>query len=89
MDNIRLITYLKDGVLADALYEDGHLMELSLLSAEQSSILGNIYTGKVKNIAENIQAAFVEIENGVICYLPLEDVKHPVYTSRSCFFGLV
>lgn len=80
MDNTRLITYLKDGVLADALYEDGHLMELSLLPAEQSSILGNIYTGKVKNIAENIQAAFVEIENGMICYLPLEDIKHPIYT---------
>lgn len=80
MDNTRIVTYLKDGVLADALYEGGHLVELSLLPSEQSSVLGNIYTGKVKNIVKNIQAAFVQIENGMVCYLPLEDVKHPVYT---------
>lgn len=80
MDNTRIITYVKDGVLADALYEDSRLTEISLLPAGQSSILGNIYTGKVKNIVRNIQAAFVEIEGGRICYLPLEEVKHPIYT---------
>ena len=79
MDNTRIITYIKDGVLADALYEDGRMMELSLISKEQESILGNIYIGKVKNIVKNIQAAFVEIEPGLLCYLPLEDVKNPVY----------
>ena len=79
MDNTRIITYIKDGVLADALYEDGRMMELSLISKEQKSILGNIYIGKVKNIVKNIQAAFVEIEPGLLCYLPLEDVKNPVY----------
>ena len=55
MDNTRIITYIKDGVLADALYEDGRMMELSLISKEQGSILGNIYIGKVKNIVKNIQ----------------------------------
>lgn len=55
------------------------MMELSLISKEKESILGNIYIGKVKNIVKNIQAAFVEIEPGLLCYLPLEDVKHPVY----------
>ena len=79
MDSTRIITYIRDGVLADALYEDGRMMELSLISKEKESILGNIYIGKVKNIVKNIQAAFVEIEPGLLCYLPLEDVKHPVY----------
>ena len=55
MDNTRIITYIKDRVLADALYEDGRMMELSLISKEQESILGNIYIGKVKNIVKNIQ----------------------------------
>lgn len=55
------------------------MMELSLISKEKESILGNIYIGKVKNIVKNIQAAFVEIEPGLLCYLPREDVKHPVY----------
>jgi ribonuclease G len=55
-------------------------MELSLIPEENVSILGNIYVGKVKNIVKNIQAAFVEIADGVLCYLPLEDVKAPIYT---------
>ena len=80
MDSTRLFTCIQEGVLADALYEDGKLMELSLHPLEHASILGNIYIGKVRNIVKNIQAAFVEIENGMLCYLPLEDVQAPVYT---------
>ena len=66
--------------IRDRLYEDGKLMELSLHPLEHASILGNIYIGKVRNIVKNIQAAFVEIENGMLCYLPLEDAQAPVYT---------
>lgn len=80
MDSTRIITYIREDVLADALYEDGRLMELSLIPKGKESLLGNIYIGKVKNIVKNIQAAFVEIENGVICYLPLEEIKMPIYT---------
>lgn len=80
MDRNRIITYIRDQVLADALFEDGRLTELSLMPREQSSVLGNIYIGKVRNIVKNIQAAFVEIEGGQLCYLPLEDVKSPIYT---------
>lgn len=79
LDNTRIVTYIREGVLADALCENGHLVELSLISDKNSSILGNIYVGKVKNIVKNIQAAFVEIAEGIVCYLPLEDAKHPVY----------
>ena len=80
MDSTRLFTCIQEGVLADALYEDGKLMELSLHPLEHASILGNIYIGKVRNIVKNIQAAFVEIENGMLCYLPFEDAQAPVYT---------
>ena len=80
MDSRRIITHLRDRVLADALYEDGQLAELSLVPEGQESLLGNIYVGKVNHIVKNIQAAFVEVEKGVLCYLPLEDVRHPIYT---------
>lgn len=79
MDSVRILTRLREGVLADALLEDGQLAELSLLPESQTSILGNIYIGKVRNIVKNIQAAFVEIEGGQLCYLPLEEVRNPVY----------
>lgn len=80
MDNTRIITYIREGILADALYENGRMMELSLSSEDNRSILGNVYIGKVKNIVKNINAAFVEIADGLLCYLPLEDVKSPIYT---------
>lgn len=78
LNNTRIITYIREGVLADALFEDGTLRELSLIPNGKKSILGNIYVGKVKNIVKNIQAAFVEIEDGILCYLPLEDVVRPI-----------
>lgn len=79
LPNTRVITYIRENVLADALFEETKLMELSLISGTNSSILGNIYVGRVKNIVKNIQSAFVEIEGGILCYLSLEDVKNPIY----------
>ena len=64
-----------------ALEEDGHIMELMLEGKGKKSILGNIYVGQVENIAANIQAAFVMIDPDTRCYLPLSDVKNPVFSS--------
>lgn len=66
---------------ACALEEDGRIMELMIGEKGKKSILGNIYVGQVENIASNIQAAFVMIASGVRCYLPLSDVKNPVFSS--------
>ena len=44
-----------------ALIEEERIMEVRLESDQEKSILGNIYTGQVENIASNIQAAFVQI----------------------------
>ncbi len=35
--------------------------------------VGDIFVGRVQNVVDNIRAAFVEIGNGVIGYLPLRD----------------
>ena len=79
MEGRRILTFLRPDVLADAYYEDNTLTELSLIPRGKESLLGNIYVGRVKNIAKNIRAAFVEVEGGMICYLPLEDVQEPVW----------
>lgn len=44
--------------------------------------LDSIYIGKIKNIAKNIGAAFVEIASGVVCHLALDDMNYPVYTKK-------
>lgn len=46
---------------------------------ENQALLGNIYIGKVKNIVKNINAAFVEISGGRMCYLPLSKKQYPIY----------
>ncbi len=63
-----------------AFYENGHAAELSCLPADGDSLLGNIYVGKVKNIAANISAAFIEIADGKLCYYALNDNETPIFT---------
>ncbi len=64
-----------------ALFEDEQCVQLEC-GVEKDTILGNIYIGKVKNVVKNIQAAFVEIAPGMMCYLPLEEARNAVYTSK-------
>lgn len=40
----------------------------------QESLLNSIYIAKVKNISKNINAAFVELYDGQMAFLPLDDV---------------
>lgn len=65
-----------------ALYEDSRMIEASVQPEDTESILNNIYIGRVKSIAHNLNAAFVEIANGQVCYLPLDDFKYPVFTKK-------
>lgn len=51
-------------------------------TAEDACRIGNIYVGKVQNISANIGAAFVEIQKGVMTFLPLSEVKNAVLTNR-------
>ena len=65
------------------LSENDQIVQIDVLSEERASLLGNVYIGKIKNIAANIEAAFVDIEGGQLCYVPLEDLKHAIYTNRN------
>lgn len=58
------------------------MIEVLPEAAGETSLLGNIYVGKVENIVTNLNAAFVKIAPDVRCYLPLSDVKNPVFTRK-------
>lgn len=62
-----------------ALSEEERIVEIRLESDQEKSILGNIYTGQVENIASNIQAAFVQIEPGKRCYYSLAEAQRAVF----------
>lgn len=69
--------------IISALYgENKKMLEVLPDAAGQRSILNNIYIGKVENIVQNLNAAFVKISPNERCYLPLEDLKHPVFTQK-------
>lgn len=69
--NKYILTTAKDRITG-LLLEDEKPAELRVYDEE--SRLGNIYVGRVSNVVKNINAAFVDIEKGLSCYMPLEDV---------------
>lgn len=69
------------GKILTALVCDNRFLTVSASSENAESIVGNVYIGKVQNIVNNIQAAFVEVNKGLLCYLSLSDIKNPVLTN--------
>lgn len=60
----------------------GRVLAVSFFSKYEPNIIGAVYIGKVKNIAKNIDACFVEIEQGEICFLPLKKASSPFLVNR-------
>lgn len=69
--------------LVTAFLEDNRMLEVSCEDPYQTSLLGNVYIGKIKRIVPKIGAAFVEIAPGQKVYLPLENVKEPMMAKQS------
>lgn len=75
-----VITEYKNRICA-MLFCDNQLEDLHIESKE--SLLDNIYIAKVKNINKNINAAFVELFDGQMAFLPLEDVQGSNFLQKS------
>lgn len=71
MKQLAILNY--DEKMFSAFLEDDALTEVFVDSENKPSILGNIYVAKVKNVVSNIKASFVDIRNGMMCYLPLSE----------------
>lgn len=65
------------------LLRGGRLIAVSFLTDTDETAIGAIYIGKVKNVARNIDACFVEIGEGHICFLPLKKATAPFLTNRT------
>lgn len=81
MDN-KLVITKKDNIIISALFEGKDMVQVSLNSSDEEEILGNIYLGKVKNIIKNINAAFIEIEGGRMCYYSLGENLYPIMANE-------
>ena len=76
-----VITNYKNQYLVVSL-DNGKAVEM-FLKAPDALEIGDIFIGKVKNIVNNIQAAFVEIQPGVIGYYSLKSNPHHLFSSLS------
>lgn len=77
MEN-RLVITKNNNIIISAFFEGKDMVQVSLNASEEEAILGNIYLGKVKNIIKNINAAFIEIEDGRMCYYSLSENRYPI-----------
>ncbi len=76
-----LLTLYKNKILS-LLIRDNRLLGADVISPE-NNLLNDIYIGKVTNIVKNIDAAFVEIFPGQICFLPLKECQNAVLVNRT------
>lgn len=53
--------------------EDNVVCELYTLEAEQKNIMGNIYMGKVRNVVDGMQAAFIDIGKEKNAFISVKD----------------
>ena len=66
-----------------AVFEEHKMLEVQCIPEDApAQILNNIYVARVSQVVKNIGAAFVEIEKGRKCFLPLSDLKNPVFVKR-------
>lgn len=84
---IRKILILKEeGCIWTYFIEDGDIVEIHPSPLQESkgpqAMLGNIYIGKVQNIAANIGAAFVDI-GGINCYYDMSQAARAIFTNKA------
>lgn len=75
-----LLVTRRDGRILSVRVEDGNIVQIQADLADTDNVLGNIYVGKVRNIVKNINAAFVEFQEGQIGYLSLNTSCYPLHT---------
>lgn len=56
--------------------------KLTVAAFPEESRVGAIYLARVANVVKNINACFVEIQPGEICFLSLKDTEFPFLTNR-------
>ncbi|MFD0674354.1 Rne/Rng family ribonuclease [Cohnella sp. GCM10027633] len=73
----QLFIHCSQNVTQSALLENGKLAEFSVEKVEGTSLIGNLYKGKVVNVLPGMQAAFVDIGLTKNAFLYVDDALHP------------
>ena len=67
--------------LFSILIRDNNILSIQV-ERPNEHMVGNIYVGRIQSISENIAAAFVDLGDGYLTFLPLSEAKHAFVTNR-------
>ncbi len=75
----KLVITKIDNYIFSLLYDNNNdIMQINV-DGNEESILGNVYVGRVSNIVKNINAAFIEFQNGLTGYYSLDTFDNPIF----------
>ena len=77
-----LVIFSQDGIGKLALVEDGELVEIYAEDENNKSIEGNIYVGKVQNVLNGLQSAFVDIGEKKAAFIHVKDILPKVDVTK-------
>ena len=78
-----LIIFNQEGIRKLALVEDGELVEIYAEDEKNRSIEGNIYVGKVQNVLNGLQSAFVDIGEKKAAFIHVKDILPKVDVTKN------
>ena len=73
-----IITRIEDRIVSAYMIGETIYDLLCADDKEDDVRVGDIYVGRVQNVVDNIRAAFVEIGNGTVGYLPLREEQKKI-----------
>ncbi|MFC7678097.1 Rne/Rng family ribonuclease [Paenibacillus sp. GCM10028914] len=73
----QMIVHCDPETIQMALIEDGRLVEYAAERGREQSVVGSFYKGRVVNVLQGMQAAFVDIGLRKNAFLYVDDVLHP------------
>ena len=84
MADTLIITKRDEQTIWMAALSGTHATDLRIASAsdESTSLVGNIYIGKVRKVQKNIDAAFIEIADRQQCYFNIAANPNAIYTKK-------
>ena len=77
-----LIIFNQNGIRKLALIEDEELVEIYAEDESNKSIEGNIYVGKVQNVLNGLQSAFIDIGEKKAAFIHVKDILPKVDVSK-------
>lgn len=87
MRDKKLLLYREQNKLLALRIAGGRLYAIQVYDEAETVLKGDIYVGKVSRIMHNINAAFVEVQNGYNCFLSFEKPLKAVHLLNRTYDG--